>query len=78
MMKGEKNIRCWWFTIKYNRPYVIQKIKRLKFNKIYGGPPLNMVHFRYLTLKINGEDQNGKRQKSYGTKLRQFKVRGPK
>jgi len=28
--------------------------------------------------KTNGEDQNGKRQKSYGTKLKQFKVSGPK
>jgi hypothetical protein len=28
--------------------------------------------------KTNGEDQNGKRHKSYGTKLRHFKVRGPK
>jgi len=45
--------------------------------KVYGGPPLNMVHLRHLMLKTNWEDQNCKRQKIYGTKLRHFIVRGP-
>jgi hypothetical protein len=37
-----------------------------------------MVHLRHLRLKTNGEDQNGKRQKIYETKLRRLIVRGPK
>lgn len=53
-------------------------VKIRKFNKIYGEPSLNMVHLRFFMLKTNGEDQNGKRQKIYGTKLRHFIVRGTK
>jgi len=55
-----------------------QRIKIKFFTKVHGGPPLNMVHLRHLMLKTNGEDQNGKRQKIYGIKLRHFKVREPK
>jgi len=31
-------------------------IKIKKFNKAYGGPPLNMVYLKHLMLKTNGED----------------------
>jgi len=36
-----------------------------------------LVHLRHLGLKTNGKDQNDKRQKSYGTKLRHFIIMGP-
>jgi len=61
-MKLGKKIRCWWFSVVYNKP-AIEWLKQYQ---------------KYLTLKTNGKDQNGKRQKIYGTKLRQFIVRGPK
>jgi len=32
-------------------------VKILKFNTVYGKPPLNMVHLRLLMLKTNKEDQ---------------------
>jgi len=55
-----------------------QMVKIKFFTMVHGGSPLNMVHLRHLMLKTIGEDQNGKRQKIYGTKLKHFKVRGPK
>jgi len=36
-----------------------------------------MIHHRNLMLKTNGDDQNSKRHKIYGTKLKHFIVRGP-
>jgi len=54
-----------------------EKIKGLKFKKVYGGPPLNMIHLRNLMIKINENDQNSKRYKIYGTKLRHFIFRRP-
>ena len=41
-------------------------VKIHKMNKIYGELLLMLFHFRHLRLKINGDDQNSKRQ----TKLR--------
>lgn len=41
-----------------------QTVKIKIFNKVYGGPPIKLVHLRHLRLKMNGEDQNGKRQKT--------------
>jgi len=38
---------------------------------------IRLVHLRHLRLKINGEDQNGKRQKTYETKLKHFIIRRP-
>jgi len=43
--------------------------------QIYSGPPIKLIHLRYLRLKTNGDDQNSKQQKIYGTKLRHFIVR---
>jgi len=51
-------------------------VKNKRFNKVYGGPPIKLVHLRQLRLKTSGEDQNSKRQKSYETKLRHFIVKG--
>jgi len=53
-------------------------VKIKKNNMVYGEPPLNIVYVKLLMLKTNGEDQNSKRQKIYGTKLRHFIVRGLK
>lgn len=53
-------------------------VKIRKINKVYGGLLLMLFHLRYLRLKTNGEDQNSKREKIYGTKLKHFVVRGPK
>jgi hypothetical protein len=50
-------------------------VKIKKLSKVYDGPPIMLVHLRHLVLKTNGNDQNGKRLKSYGTKLRHFIVR---
>ena len=52
------------------------KIKKL--SKVYGGPPIMLVHLRHLKLKTDGNDQNDTRRKSYETKLRHFIVRGSK
>jgi len=32
-------------------------VKIIKFSKAYDGLSLNVVHFRYLMLKTNGDDQ---------------------
>jgi len=36
-----------------------------------------LIHLRHLRLKTNRYDQNSKRRKIYGTKLRHFIVREP-
>jgi len=51
-------------------------VKIKKLSKVYGGPPIMLVHLKHLGLKTDGNDQNGKRQKSYETKFRHFTVMG--
>jgi len=55
-----------------------QTDKNKRFNKVYGGPPIKLVHLKHLRLKANGNYQNSKQHKIYGTKLRHFIVRGLK
>jgi len=55
-----------------------QTVKNKRFNKVYDGLPIRLVHLRHLRLKTNGDDQNSKRQKIYATKLRHFMIRGLK
>jgi len=43
----------------------------------YPDRAIKLVHLRHLRLKTNGEDQNGKPQKTYTTKLKHFIVKGP-
>jgi len=54
-----------------------QTVKNKRFNMVYGGPSIKLVHLRHLWLKTNGNNQNNKRQKIYETKLRHFIVKGP-
>jgi len=42
----------------------MDKIKKL--NTVYGEPSLNMVHLRFLMLKTNGNDHNGKDRRFMG------------
>jgi len=50
-------------------------VKIKKLSKVYGRSPIMLIHLKHLVLKTDGKEQNGKRQKSYETKLRHFIVR---
>ena len=61
-----KIIRYGWFMVRYNKApssnfsFFKRKIKGLKFktNKVYDRPHTILIHYRYLELKTNREDQN--------------------